>query len=248
MAQEKSPSPRSRSSSLKSDDETPVTSEQLLAVNRWMNKVLREDVDADHFIESLDDGTRLCRLLRCYTKDQVEDFKPNAPELEDKKRNFELFKQCCQSTYELTADECFERIELFKDKGAVVHSLYALSKKLYKVKQALPVCDPTHFEDASANVGDSQIAAVNAEAVKNDAVGDAADNSADDAKDEFKYEADEPKNDYVFKGRVSNGPKGGAAGRRGKKNGFKTVKNEDKQAQMRAKRWEHGKLLKANNE
>merc|ERR1719283_335759 len=145
---------KTKSGSL-SKDKTPFTPQQVLAVNTWMNEVLGQDTAAENFFSSLHDGTRLCRLLRKYTTNQVNKFERHPKTMEHAKHNLDLFRKACKTTYDLTHNECFENKDLLSkegDLGAVLHSLYTLSKKLCTVAQqrsiVRPICDPTPFGDA----------------------------------------------------------------------------------------------------
>jgi len=194
----------------------PYTSEQVAAIQKWMNAVLHDEEknkSVEDFFENLRDGTRLCNLLnhihpekvidesKMTTREQIEEKGAGRATVQQCTTNIKLFTVARDIKLNIKQQYPFSSLELLKccDEGSksnrtlVVQSMYELAVKLY------------NFAKYEEKIQD--IAAIDHKPFQ---VADGSKNGS--------------KNAYVVKSRVSNGPKGGSAGRRAKKNGFKTAK------------------------
>merc|ERR1719192_1050555 len=198
------------------------------------------------FFENLRDGTRLCGLLNhIHPKKVIDESKMTTREqidrIEEKSGGRASESQCIANIMLFTVARNenhtqtypFTNRHLLKCCGAgshrrsnrtlVVQSMYELAVILYRFAKRnknirdIPAIDGAPFQKESAEADD---------------VNDV--NDADDAK-----EADASTNDFVPKGRESNGVNGqkrGTAGRRGKKDGFRNSSaKQNIRAQKRAK-------------
>merc|ERR1719295_1963488 len=208
-----------------------------------MNAILGDEEHnkaGDNFFENLRDGTRLCGLLNHIHPEKVIDeskmtTREQIDRIEEKSGGRASESQCIANIMLFTVARNekhtqrypFTNRHLLKCCGAgshrrsnrtlVVQSMYELAVILYRFAKRnknirdIPAIDGAPFQKESAEADD-----------------------ADDAK-----EADASKNDFVPKGRESNGVNGqkrGTAGRRGKKGGFRNYSaKENIRAQKLAK-------------